>query len=75
VNTGRGPEALAQAEEAVRLGPANPQNHLTLAILLDQSGQRNRAITEFQRTLKLAPNSAVAKRGIQGPLNSAPPRR
>ncbi|MBZ5513591.1 MAG: tetratricopeptide repeat protein [Acidobacteriia bacterium] len=45
--------ALAAAREAVRLNPASPCGHHTLALAMERSGQHDQASLEYQQALKL----------------------
>ena len=56
----RGPEALAQYAEAVRLAPGNAIAQLNLGVALGQSGRLPEAVTHLAEAARLQPESAEA---------------
>jgi tetratricopeptide (TPR) repeat protein len=46
-------EALAEARQAVSLGPEDPRNHLALALALKSTGQTDEARDEFNKTIQV----------------------
>ncbi|PWB48987.1 MAG: hypothetical protein C3F12_00365 [Candidatus Methylomirabilota bacterium] len=58
------PERLADAEQRVASGPADPGARLTLAEILFDLGRQKDARTEFEKTLALDPGSPRALAGL-----------
>jgi len=51
-------QALAAAQQAVRLNPDNPEVHFNLGVILSQTRQYEKAVAEYQEALRLAEQSS-----------------
>lgn len=64
-------QAEASAEQALQRGPRSPGFHFVLAKILEASGNRERAIAEYQAEASQHPENAQARNELQR-LQSAP---
>jgi predicted Zn-dependent protease len=53
--------AAEKLEQAARLNPTNPDNHLALATALAELGRRPQALSEVELSLRLRPGYAPAQ--------------
>lgn len=60
LDTGRAREALAQAQEAVRLAPQNSAAHVALGRVYFAEGEEEKAASEFESAAQLAPGDGGA---------------
>ncbi|HEX8700706.1 MAG TPA: O-antigen ligase family protein [Myxococcaceae bacterium] len=65
LESGRGEEARQAAEAAVAQAPESPQAHLVLAQVLEQTGAREEALTQYRRLLGLQPGHPAALEALR----------
>jgi tetratricopeptide (TPR) repeat protein len=76
MNRGRGPEAIAHFEQALRIRPKYPEAENNLAIqLAGMPGRTAEAIGHFEAAIRLDPNLLQARRNLGMLLASVPGRQ
>jgi tetratricopeptide (TPR) repeat protein len=74
---GRLDEALVQANEAVRLGPLEPEGYVNRALLLERRGRRDDALRDYRAAAQCNPGYEPARRALvrlTGSPLATPPR-
>jgi tetratricopeptide (TPR) repeat protein len=61
---GRDEEALAEATEAIRLGPLDPEGYVNRALLLERRGQRDAAVRDYRAAAQCNPSYEPARRAL-----------
>jgi Tfp pilus assembly protein PilF len=60
LNSNRGPDAIHQGEEAVRMAPGNADTHVILGRSYFASGEEERAAKEYEAAMKIDPRNGQA---------------
>jgi O-antigen ligase/tetratricopeptide (TPR) repeat protein len=65
LHLGRGDQARQAAEAAVAQAPESPQARLLLGQVLEQTGAREEALTQYRRILRLQPDLVPAREALR----------
>lgn len=71
IQSGNYPAAIPLLERATASDPSDAQAHLMLGYVYEMTGQRSRAVPEYQRALQIDPNLSAARKQLEE-LQAAP---